>query len=245
MKMRLNNVKLITERQVRAWSQTQLSVVSGLSLRTVQRIEKSGQASLESAKALASVYDLKISDLHTLSDDKSNASENLLATLEEFCFLSSVAKTIAITVFILSTLVLLFLLWTNIPPKWINELRNAVFSAQLSNATLNAISTSFVIAATSIVAILVGLLFDAIRNQGFYHFLKRYIQSDKLSIHQSITRIQQVLINFGRLLFKPLLASATVIIFSGVLLYLTMEDYQKNNMSRFLQNRVSNSSSSE
>ena len=60
--MLLDKHRLITERQQRAWSQTQLAEVSGLSLWTIQRIEKSGKASLESAKALASVYYLQITD---------------------------------------------------------------------------------------------------------------------------------------------------------------------------------------
>lgn len=54
--MELNKDTLKNHRDSRAWSQTQLAEVSGLSLRTVQRIEKTGVASQESAKSLASVY---------------------------------------------------------------------------------------------------------------------------------------------------------------------------------------------
>ena len=50
-------------RNERAWSQEQLSSISGLSLRTVQRIENEGRCSQESKKALASAFEIKVSDL--------------------------------------------------------------------------------------------------------------------------------------------------------------------------------------
>lgn len=48
-------------RNEKAWSQDQLAEISGLSLRTIQRIEKSGNASLESKKAIASAFGIKAS----------------------------------------------------------------------------------------------------------------------------------------------------------------------------------------
>lgn len=50
-------------RNKQAWSQEELAVASGLNLRTVQRIEKEGSISLQSKKALASVFGLDIEDL--------------------------------------------------------------------------------------------------------------------------------------------------------------------------------------
>ena len=47
----------------RGWSQEQLAEVSGLSARTVQRLERGQPASLESLKALASAFDLDLKDL--------------------------------------------------------------------------------------------------------------------------------------------------------------------------------------
>lgn len=47
----------------RSWSQEQLAEVSGLSVRTIQRIEKGQQAGLESLKALASVFEINVSEL--------------------------------------------------------------------------------------------------------------------------------------------------------------------------------------
>lgn len=54
---------ILTLRVERAWSQEHLAEVAGLNLRTIQRIEKSGTASLQSTKALASAFDLDVGDL--------------------------------------------------------------------------------------------------------------------------------------------------------------------------------------
>jgi len=42
----------------RAWSQEQLAECTGLSVRTIQRLENGGQMSLESRKAIAAVFDV-------------------------------------------------------------------------------------------------------------------------------------------------------------------------------------------
>jgi transcriptional regulator with XRE-family HTH domain len=52
----------------RAWSQEQLAEISGLSLRTIQRIEKRGKASMESKKALASVFEVGFAALEPPPD---------------------------------------------------------------------------------------------------------------------------------------------------------------------------------
>ena len=46
----------------RHWSQDQLSEMSGLSIRTIQRIEKGENAGLESLKSLAAVFEINIAD---------------------------------------------------------------------------------------------------------------------------------------------------------------------------------------
>lgn len=45
------------------WSQEQLAEVSGLSIRTIQRIERGQKPSLESLKSLAAAFDMNVSDL--------------------------------------------------------------------------------------------------------------------------------------------------------------------------------------
>ncbi|OUL56622.1 helix-turn-helix transcriptional regulator, partial [Pseudoalteromonas ulvae] len=63
MEMQLNVKKLKQLRESKAWSQSQLADVAGISLRTVQRIEKSGVASPESVMSICSAYDIQTSDI--------------------------------------------------------------------------------------------------------------------------------------------------------------------------------------
>lgn len=61
--MKLDRKKLKLLRESKAWSQSHLAEVSGISLRTVQRIEKSGTASPESVRSLCATFCIKISDI--------------------------------------------------------------------------------------------------------------------------------------------------------------------------------------
>jgi hypothetical protein len=61
--MKVDHSFVKSQREKRAWSQGHLSDVSGLGLRTIQRIEKTGLASYESAQALASVFAIDVADL--------------------------------------------------------------------------------------------------------------------------------------------------------------------------------------
>jgi transcriptional regulator with XRE-family HTH domain len=54
--MRIDSTRVRKIRRERAWSQEQLASVAGLSLRTVQRVEADGCASLETNMALASAF---------------------------------------------------------------------------------------------------------------------------------------------------------------------------------------------
>ncbi|HHQ4799347.1 2TM domain-containing protein [Aeromonas veronii] len=47
----------------RGWSQDQLATLTGLSVRTIQRIEQGQQPGLESLKALAAVFELDVAQL--------------------------------------------------------------------------------------------------------------------------------------------------------------------------------------
>ena len=69
MDMRVDPKRIRAERERRAWSQEHLATVSGLGLRTIQRIEKTGAASFESALALASVFEVSVADLRIVRDD--------------------------------------------------------------------------------------------------------------------------------------------------------------------------------
>ncbi|WP_340645381.1 2TM domain-containing protein [Phenylobacterium sp.] len=57
----------------RGWSQEQLAEVSGLSVRTVQRLERGQPGSLESMKALAAVFEI---DLNRLKEPSMDARQS-------------------------------------------------------------------------------------------------------------------------------------------------------------------------
>jgi transcriptional regulator with XRE-family HTH domain len=63
MDMKLNSAVMRQEREKRAWSQEHLAGVTGLALRTIQRIESTGVASYESAGAIAAVFGLPVTAL--------------------------------------------------------------------------------------------------------------------------------------------------------------------------------------
>ena len=52
----------------RGWSQEQLAEFSGLSVRTIQRIERGQPCGLESLKSLAAVFEVNINELKKDSD---------------------------------------------------------------------------------------------------------------------------------------------------------------------------------
>jgi transcriptional regulator with XRE-family HTH domain len=61
--MKINTQFVIALRKKMSWSQEELATASGLNLRTIQRIETEGVASLQSRKALASAFDVEVGDL--------------------------------------------------------------------------------------------------------------------------------------------------------------------------------------
>lgn len=61
--MKINAQLVVTLRNRRSWSQEELATAAGLNLRTVQRIESDGVASLQSRKALASAFDVEVNEL--------------------------------------------------------------------------------------------------------------------------------------------------------------------------------------
>ena len=65
-------------RQERGWSQEQLAEVAGVSLRTIQRIERDGNCSLDTRNALGTAFDRPGAELETGVD-----SERDLATIKK------------------------------------------------------------------------------------------------------------------------------------------------------------------
>lgn len=63
MDMKIDSNQIRQLRESRGWSQEHLASLSGLSVRTVQRIETSGQASPESKMALAAAFGMAPQEL--------------------------------------------------------------------------------------------------------------------------------------------------------------------------------------
>ena len=61
--MKISSATVRRLRTDRGWSQEQLAVASGLSLRTIQRIESDGSASIETRKSLAATFGIQLADL--------------------------------------------------------------------------------------------------------------------------------------------------------------------------------------
>ncbi len=66
----------------KGWSQELLAQMSGVSVRTIQRIERGGKASLESRKCLAAVFEINFNNLqqdNEMSDDRPLSDEGRAA----------------------------------------------------------------------------------------------------------------------------------------------------------------------
>lgn len=57
-------------REERAWPQRQLAEIAGVTLRTVQRVEKDGSASFETLMGLASAFEIDVKELSPSSNSK-------------------------------------------------------------------------------------------------------------------------------------------------------------------------------
>jgi transcriptional regulator with XRE-family HTH domain len=80
--MPINHVKVRQLRLDRSWSQEHLAEASGLSLRTIQRVESEGTASLETRMAIASALEVPAVSLSRPTDNV--APPNYAALLRTF-----------------------------------------------------------------------------------------------------------------------------------------------------------------
>lgn len=84
-----NNMLVHKHRVQRGWSQEQLAEMSGVSPRTIQRIEAGANPSIESLKAIASVFEIDWSELREAKMQDSQTREN---AIEEALALAQVRK---------------------------------------------------------------------------------------------------------------------------------------------------------
>ena len=80
MEMKVDATLIRSEREKRAWSQEHLAEVAGLGLRTIQRIESTGAAAYESARALAAVFEMDVARLRVAADPPAPVTVALPAT---------------------------------------------------------------------------------------------------------------------------------------------------------------------
>ena len=69
--MQIDSKRVRAERERRAWSQEHLSEASGLALRTIQRVESTGNGSYETVKALAAGFESDVAALRPAPSDVS------------------------------------------------------------------------------------------------------------------------------------------------------------------------------
>lgn len=96
-------------RQQRQWSQESLAEMTGLSVRTIQRIEQGHKASLESTKALNAIFELQFVDVipelvensNNLSKDLEKQKQAYSKEVKEFLNLCTVAGICILSSFVI------------------------------------------------------------------------------------------------------------------------------------------------
>ena len=94
----------------RHWSQDQLAEMSGLSIRTIQRIENGENAGLESLKSLAAVFEINITD-----SDKTQEMEQIRKEEEYVQNVKGFYKLLAIAIL---SLIVPFIIAVNDSSNW-------------------------------------------------------------------------------------------------------------------------------
>jgi transcriptional regulator with XRE-family HTH domain len=94
----------------RHWSQDQLAEMSGLSIRTIQRIENGENAGLESLKSLAAVFEINIAD--------SDKNEELEQIRKEEAYVQNVKGLYKLSAVAILSLVAPFVIAINDATYW-------------------------------------------------------------------------------------------------------------------------------
>lgn len=95
------------------WSQEQLAIMSGLSIRTIQRVESGQSASIETLKSLASVFEVNISKLteEITVIDKTSENWKRQPWLFRFMFFGIRSRRIQLTIELFVFIVALYILF--------------------------------------------------------------------------------------------------------------------------------------
>ena len=82
--MRLNPKTIKQLRDDKNWTQQSLADACGLSLRTIQRVEKEGVASRETMMSLCAVFEVKQSSLINLDEAEANNSSQTTTNMNQY-----------------------------------------------------------------------------------------------------------------------------------------------------------------
>ncbi len=93
MEMKLNSALIVKLRNSHAWSQQHLAEICDVSLRTIQRVENNGNASQETAKALAAAFSEDVAKLLVNKQEELN-SFNSISVAEHLVIMCSVAVSL-------------------------------------------------------------------------------------------------------------------------------------------------------
>jgi transcriptional regulator with XRE-family HTH domain len=239
MYMQINNKILIDLRKKRAWSQSELAEVTGLSLRTVQRIEKSGTASLESVKAFAAVFELAPESLQLTEatdeevTDLSESSNSVIQARARFR-LSGQALQLSLALFLPASMVMLFMLFTKIPNvDWVHTIRLMLFSAVLPKWFSLIINLAIALLPLLVFSTLVGVCWDLYKRQGVSDFIRQMIKRP-FPLRAIVSRLHTNSRRAAFLLMKPALFSVFLLILTATAIGFTMDPYQKANLKHFI-----------
>lgn len=239
MYMQINNKILIDLRKKRAWSQSEVAEVTGLSLRTVQRIEKSGTASLESVKAFAAVFELAPESLQLTEatdeevTDLSESSNSVIQARARFR-LSGQALQLSLALFLPASMVMLFMLFTKIPNvDWVHTIRLMLFSAVLPKWFSLIINLAIALLPLLVFSTLVGVCWDLYKRQGVSDFIRQMIKRP-FPLRAIVSRLHTNSRRAAFLLMKPALFSVFLLILTATAIGFTMDPYQKANLKHFI-----------
>lgn len=239
MYMQINNKILIDLRKKRAWSQSELAEVTGLSLRTVQRIEKSGTASLESVKAFAAVFELAPESLQLAAatdEDVADSNETcvIITQSRASLTLSDQAIQLSLALFLPVAMVMLFMLFTKLPNvDWVHTVRLMLFSEVLPQWLSLTINLAIALLPLLVCSTLVGICWDLYKRQGVSDLIRQMIKRP-FPLRAMVSRLHTNSSRAAFLFKKPALFSVLLFILTVSVIGFTMEPYQKVNFKHFI-----------
>lgn len=78
MAKNIGRAKLVKKaREERAWTQTRLAEIAGVTLRTIQRLEKDGAASFETLMGVASAFEIDVKELNPISNQNKSKEKSV------------------------------------------------------------------------------------------------------------------------------------------------------------------------